>query len=118
DPGTIVGPMISPEHQKKVARYIELGQQESARMTFGGGTPDLPAHLKNGNWIQPTVFADVDKRMKIAQDEIFGPVPCLIPFATEDDALRIANDTPYGLSSYIWTESTGRALRMGKGIEA
>lgn len=118
DPDTIVGPMISPEHQKKVARYIELGQQEGARITFGGGTPDLPAHLKNGNWIQPTVFADVDNRMKIAQDEIFGPVPCLIPFATEDDALRIANDTPYGLSSYIWTESTGRALRMGKGIEA
>jgi len=118
DPNTIVGPMISREHQQKVARYIEIGQQEGARITFGGGTVDVPAHLKNGNWIQPTVFADVDNRMKIAQDEIFGPVPCLIPFDTEEDALRIANDTQYGLSSYVWTESTGRALRMGKGIEA
>jgi len=118
DPDTIVGPMISRDHQKKVMHYIELGRKEGARITFGGGTPDLPAHLKNGNWVQPTVFADVDNRMKIAQDEIFGPVPCLIPFATEEDALRIANDTQYGLSSYVWTESTGRALRMGKGVEA
>ncbi|MDX3895612.1 5-carboxymethyl-2-hydroxymuconate semialdehyde dehydrogenase [Pusillimonas sp.] len=118
DPDTIIGPMISREHLKKVTRYIEIGQQEGARITFGGGTPDLPAHLRNGNWVQPTVFADVDNRMKIAQDEIFGPVPCLIPFSTEEDALRIANDTQYGLSSYVWTESTGRALRMGKGVEA
>src|SRR5690606_22758037 len=118
DPNTIVGPMISRDHQKKVMHYIELGRKEGARITFGGGTPDLPAHLKNGNWVQPTVFADVDNRMKIAQDEIFGPVPCLIPFATEEDPLRIANDTQYGLSSCGWTESTGRALRMGKGVEA
>ena len=118
DPNTIIGPMISKDHQKKVARYIELGIKEGARITFGGGHVDVPAHLKNGNWIQPTVFADVDNRMQIAQDEIFGPVPCLIPFETEEDALRIANDTQYGLSSYIWTENTGRALRMSKGIEA
>ena len=118
DPNTIIGPMISPEHKQKVARYIEIGQEEGARMVFGGGTLELPAHLRNGNWIQPTVFADVDNRMKIAQDEIFGPVPCLIPFIDEADALRIANDTPYGLSSYVWTENTGRALRMGRGIDA
>lgn len=118
DPNTIIGPMISPQHQQKVARYIEIGKAEGARVVFGGGMPEIPAALKNGNWIQPTVFADVDNRMTIAQDEIFGPVPCLIPFETEADALRIANDTIYGLSSYVWTESTGRALRMGRGIEA
>ncbi|MBB3211775.1 5-carboxymethyl-2-hydroxymuconic-semialdehyde dehydrogenase [Herbaspirillum sp. Sphag1AN] len=118
DPDTIIGPMISPQHQQKVARYIEIGKAEGARVVFGGGMPEIPAALKNGNWIQPTVFADVDNRMTIAQDEIFGPVPCLIPFETEADAQRIANDTIYGLSSYVWTENTGRALRMGRGIEA
>lgn len=118
DPDTIIGPMISRDHLSKVRRYIEIGQKEGARLMFGGGTPDVPEHLKNGNWVQPTVFADVDNRMTIAQDEIFGPVPCLIPFVDEADALRIANDTPYGLSSYVWTESTGRALRMARGIES
>ena len=92
--------------------------QEGARIVCGGGTPELPAHLKGGNWVQPTVFADVDNKMKIAQDEIFGPVPCLIRFKTEEDAIRIANDTPYGLSSYLWTENTGRVLRMAKAIES
>jgi len=118
DPDTIIGPMISKGHCEKVSRYIEIGKEEGARVVFGGGTPDIPAHLAGGNWIQPTVFADVDNRMKIAQDEIFGPVPSLIRFKTEEDAIRIANDTPYGLSSYLWTENTGRMLRMAKAIEA
>ena len=118
DPHTIIGPMISRAHQQKVAHYIELGKKEGARVVFGGGEAQVPDHLKNGNWIQPTVFADVDNRMQIAQDEIFGPVPCIIPFDTEADALRIANDIQYGLSSYVWTENTGRALRMARGIEA
>lgn len=118
DPNTVIGPMISAEHKQKVARYIEIGQQEGARIVFGGGAVEVPPHLKNGNWIKPTVFADVDNRMRIAQEEIFGPVPCLIPFGGEADALRIANDTPYGLSSYVWTENTGRALRMARGVDA
>lgn len=118
DPATIIGPMISREHREKVTRYIEIGQEEGARLVLGGGVPDVPEQLKNGNWVEPTVFADVDNRMKIAQDEIFGPVPCLIPFKTEEQALAIANDTEYGLSSYVWTENTGRAHRMARGVEA
>ena len=118
DPETIIGPMISPAHREKVQRYIGIGQEEGARLVLGGGTPKVAAHLAGGNWVEPTVFADVDNKMKIAQDEIFGPVPCLIPFATEEDAIRIANDTAYGLSSYLWTENTGRVLRMAKAIEA
>ncbi|WP_276808353.1 5-carboxymethyl-2-hydroxymuconate semialdehyde dehydrogenase [Castellaniella defragrans] len=118
DPKTIVGPMISAGHLAKVTGYIEAGRREGARLLCGGGTPDVGAAFRGGNWVQPTVFADVDNAMSIAQDEIFGPVACLIPFDDEAQALAIANDTPYGLSSYVWTESTGRALRMARGIEA
>jgi 5-carboxymethyl-2-hydroxymuconic-semialdehyde dehydrogenase len=118
DPNTVIGPMISAAHRDKVACYIELGRREGAALVFGGGTPDLAPHLAGGNWVQPAVFAEVDNRMRIAQDEIFGPLPCLIRFNTEDDAIRIANDTPYGLSSYLWTENTGRMLRLAKAIQA
>ena len=118
DPDTIIGPLISRAHWDKVTGYIELGRREGAKLVYGGGSPDMAAHLKGGNWVQPTVFADVDNRMQIAQDEIFGPVPCIIRFRTEEEAVRIANDTVYGLSSYLWTENTGRVMRMAKAIEA
>ena len=78
----------------------------------------LPAQLARGNFVRPTVFADVRNDMKIAQDEIFGPVACLIPFDDEADAIRIANDIRYGLSSYVWTENLGRAHRVAAAIEA
>ncbi len=119
DPATIVGPMISADHLRKVGGYIEAGIREGARLVCGGpGAPDVPPPLRGGNWVRPTVFADVDNRMSIARDEIFGPVACLIPFEDEAGALAVANDTPYGLSSYVWTESTGRALRMARALEA
>jgi 5-carboxymethyl-2-hydroxymuconic-semialdehyde dehydrogenase len=119
DDKTIIGPMISQGHLSKVRSYIELGTKEGATMLCGGlDTPDLPAHLKNGNFVRPTVFADVDNRMRIAQEEIFGPVACLIPFADEADAIRQANDIQYGLSSYVWTENIGKAHRVAAAIEA
>jgi 5-carboxymethyl-2-hydroxymuconic-semialdehyde dehydrogenase len=118
DLNTVIGPMISKDHMEKVNSYIEIGKKEGAKVVFGGGVVNVPAHLQGGNWVQPTVFADVDNKMKVAQDEIFGPVPCIIRFKTEEEAIRIANDTPYGLSSYLWTESTGRVMRMAKAIEA
>ena len=123
DDGTIIGPMISRDHLAKVRRYIELGPREGATMLCGGlerpaYAPELPAAMAQGNFVWPTVFADVDNRMQIAQDEIFGPVACLIPFDDEADAIRIANDTTYGLSSYVWTENLGRAHRVAAAIEA
>jgi 5-carboxymethyl-2-hydroxymuconic-semialdehyde dehydrogenase len=80
--------------------------------------PELPARVREGNYVWPTVFADVDNRMKIAQEEIFGPVACLIPFKDEAHAIELANDTAYGLSSYVWTENIGRAHRVAASIEA
>ena len=119
DEQTIVGPMISPAHLAKVRGYIELGPKEGATLLCGGlAAPELPAALARGNFVQPTVFADVRNGMRIAQEEIFGPVACLIPFDDEADAVRQANDIAYGLSSYVWTENIGRASRVAAAIEA
>jgi 5-carboxymethyl-2-hydroxymuconic-semialdehyde dehydrogenase len=119
DESTIIGPMISPAHLAKVRSYIELGPKEGASLLCGGlGTPELPDRVKRGNYVLPTVFADVDNRMRIAQEEIFGPVACLIPFNDEADAIAKANDIAYGLSSYVWTENLARAHRVAAAIEA
>jgi 5-carboxymethyl-2-hydroxymuconic-semialdehyde dehydrogenase len=119
DHDTVVGPMISKDHLAKVRRYIELGSQEGATLACGRlELPELPVALRQGNYVAPTVFLDVDNRMRIAQEEIFGPVACVIPFDDEAAAIRLANDVAYGLSSYVWTESTGRALRVAAAIEA
>jgi 5-carboxymethyl-2-hydroxymuconic-semialdehyde dehydrogenase len=120
DEKTIVGPMISQGHLAKVRSYIELGPKEGATLVCGGlGQPEhLTPECQGGNFVLPTVFADVNNRMRIAQEEIFGPVACLIPFQDEADAIAQSNDIGYGLSSYVWTENLGRAHRVAAAIEA
>jgi len=120
---TIVGPMISQAHLAKVRSYIELGPKEGATLLCGGldrpsYAPELTGDLQKGNFVWPTVFADVDNRMRIAQEEIFGPVACLIPFKDEAHAIALANDIQYGLSSYVWTENIGKAHRVAAAVEA
>jgi 5-carboxymethyl-2-hydroxymuconic-semialdehyde dehydrogenase len=119
DEKTIIGPMISAAHLQKVRRYIEMGSEEGATLMCGGlDAPPLEGPLKEGNFVKATVFADVENRMRIAQEEIFGPVACLISFTDEADAIAQANDVAYGLSSYVWSENLGRAHRAAAAIEA
>ena len=123
DEATLLGPLISRNHLTKVRSYIELGAREGATLLCGGlqrpaYAPELPPAVGSGNYLWPSVFADVDNRMRIAQEEIFGPVACLIAFDDEADAIAKANDTRYGLSSYVWSENLGRAHRVAAAIEA
>jgi len=116
DRQTKMGPLVTREHQQKVLEYIDVGRRE-ARLIVGGGKPG-DAALANGCFVEPTIFADVDNRARIAQEEIFGPVLSVIPFETEADAVRIANDTPYGLAGAVWTRDVFRGIRVLKQIRA
>ncbi len=117
DFATRMGPLVSEEQLRKVERYVEIGQKEGARLLCGGGRPK-DAALAQGFYFEPTVFADVDNGMRIAQEEIFGPVASLIRFKDEDDAVRIANDVIYGLAAGVQTKDLKRALRLTKRLQA
>ncbi|HEY9033339.1 MAG TPA: aldehyde dehydrogenase family protein [Pseudomonadales bacterium] len=113
DKGQLMGPLISRKQQQRVMAYIQQGIDEGARLVMGGKIPD---HLPDGNYVEPTVFADVTNDMTIAQEEIFGPVLCVIKYQDDDDAVRIANDSIFGLSGSIYSASLDRALAIAHRI--
>ncbi len=113
DPGAAIGPLISEKQRERVESYIKKGIEEGARVVAGGGRPE---GLDGGWFVQPTVFADVDNSMTIAQEEIFGPVLVVIPYEDEDDAVRIANDSVYGLAGSVYTSDNDKALKIARKI--
>jgi 5-carboxymethyl-2-hydroxymuconic-semialdehyde dehydrogenase len=114
DPTTEVGAIVHPEHFEKVMSYVEIGKGE-ARLVAGGGRPE---GFEEGNFVQPTVFADVAPDARIFQEEIFGPVVAITPFDTDEEALELANNTKYGLAAYIWTNDLKRSHNFAQNVEA
>jgi 5-carboxymethyl-2-hydroxymuconic-semialdehyde dehydrogenase len=114
DPKTEVGALVHPEHYERVLGYVEIGRTEG-RLVAGGGRPE---HLPEGNYLAPTVFADVPPTARIFQEEIFGPVVALTPFDDEAEAIALANDVKYGLAGYVWTRDLTRGHRVAQAIEA
>ena len=117
DPETKMGPINSKGQYDKVLTYIELGKKEGAKLLTGGRIPQGDA-FKRGFWVEPTVFGDVDMSMRIAREEIFGPVMSILRFRTEEEAVAMANDVDYGLTAAVWTNDIGRALRVSQAINA
>jgi 5-carboxymethyl-2-hydroxymuconic-semialdehyde dehydrogenase len=115
DPDTVVGPLIHPVHEKKVLEYIAIGKAEGAVIAAGGEKVDGPG---DGCYVAPTLFTNATNAMRIAQEEIFGPVLTAIPFRDEADALAMANDVQYGLTGYLWTSDVTRAFRFSEQLQA
>jgi aldehyde dehydrogenase (NAD+) len=114
DPMTRVGPLVSRSQADRVKDYIRLGEQEGAKLIAGGA--DTPEGLQKGYYVKPTVFTNVNNKMKIAQEEIFGPVLSIIPYDSEQEAIEIANDSIYGLSGAVWSSDQERAIKVAKQI--
>ena len=115
DPATTLGAMVNTEQQKRVLEYIDIGKGEGAEVAMGGG---VPSGWDHGAYVEPTLFTGVNNDMRIAREEIFGPVGAVIPFDTPEEAVQIANDSIYGLAAGIWTGNVGTAHRLARDIEA
>ena len=116
DDASTMGPLSSKLQQQRVLEYIKVGLEEGATLVTGG--LDVPKHLAQGAYVMPTIFANVHSQMRIAQEEIFGPVLCMIPYSSEEEAIKIANDTVYGLSSGVYAKDQKTALKLARQIRA
>ena len=117
-PGVTLGPLISHEHRQKVLSYYQLAREEGATVVTGGGIPEMPGALANGSWIEPTIWTGLPHTARTVREEIFGPCCHIAPFDTEEEVLRIANDTPYGLTSVVWTRDLSRAHRVAAQLQS
>lgn len=117
DPETKMGPLVSETQRARVEGYVEIGKKSAAKLLIGGGRPG-DKKFEKGFFVEPTIFDNVDNKSEIAQKEIFGPVLCVIPFKSEDEAIAIANDSPYGLAGAVWSTNVTRALRVIKQLRA
>lgn len=118
DPKTQVGPLVSRQQRERIERYVEIGRKENATLALGGTRPKDRPELETGYYYLPTIFTDVDPAMTIAQEEIFGPVLCVMPFESEREAIEIANNVHFGLGASVWTNEIRRAHRVAERIEA
>jgi len=118
DKGTGIGPLISLQHREKVLRYYKQAAEEGATVVCGGGIPQMSVALSGGAWIQPTIWTGLPETSAVNREEIFGPCCHVRPFDTEEEAIRLANDTPYGLAATIWTRDVARSFRLGTSINA
>ncbi len=118
DKGTMMGPQVSEEQLEKIKSYVGVARGEGATVFAGGESPQLDPQFQNGYFFQPTIFSEVKNSMRVAQEEIFGPVTSVITFDNDDDLIRQANETIYGLSAGIWTKDITRAHRLAKAVKA
>ena len=117
DEDTKIGPLVSKVHQKKVLSYYQKAREEGATIVTGGGVPDMPDDLKDGCWVEPTIWTGLPESASVVREEIFGPCCHIQPFDTEEEAVRMANDTKYGLATSIYTQDISRASRLATQIE-
>ena len=115
--GVGLGPLISAEHKHKVLSYYALARNEGASVVSGGGSPEMAAEFAEGHWVQPTIWTGLPEGARLLREEVFGPCCHIAPFDTEEEAVRLANATEYGLCTTVWTQDLGTAHRVASAIE-